>query len=112
MSGYHANDDPIELSDQQLQNLEHRYTEHVAENEICSRPLHFKGHTHTRVLPVKALNEVFFGECLSSRYSFCIDIRFIYRFKGHLKRRIIQNYFITVTCNKLIKLGTNKKHAV
>ncbi|WAR24403.1 NAKD2-like protein [Mya arenaria] len=39
MSGYHASDNPIELSDQQLHYLEHRYTEHVAENEVCSRPL-------------------------------------------------------------------------
>ncbi|XP_060567958.1 NAD kinase 2, mitochondrial-like [Ruditapes philippinarum] len=70
ISGYHANDDPIELSDQQLHYLEHRYTEHVAENEICTRSLYVKGHTHTRVLPVKALNEVFFGECLSSRVSY------------------------------------------
>lgn len=70
MSGYHANDDPIELSDQQLQYLEHRYTEHIAENETCSRPFYVKGVTHTRVLPVRALNEVFFGECLSSRVSY------------------------------------------
>ena len=67
MSGVHANDDPIELSDQQLQLLEHRYSEHVAEEELLRRPLHMKGHTHIRVLPVRALNEVFFGECLSSR---------------------------------------------
>ena len=29
MSGHHKNDDPIELHDQQLQYLEHRYIEHV-----------------------------------------------------------------------------------
>ncbi|KAL4236084.1 NAD kinase 2 [Mactra antiquata] len=70
MSGYHANDDPIELSDQQLKYLEHRYVEHIAEHEKCSRPLYYKGHTHNRVLPVRALNEVFIGECLSSRVSY------------------------------------------
>ncbi|XP_052775976.1 NAD kinase 2, mitochondrial-like [Mya arenaria] len=76
MSGYHASDNPIELSDQQLHYLEHRYTEHVAENEVCSRPLFMKGFSHTRVLPVRALNEVYLGECLSSRvsyYEFSVD---------------------------------------
>lgn len=67
MSGYHANDEPIELSDQQLKFLEHRFTEHVAENEVCSKPLYIKGCNLERVLPVRALNEVFIGECLSSR---------------------------------------------
>ncbi|KAH3696296.1 NAD kinase 2, mitochondrial-like isoform X2 [Dreissena polymorpha] len=70
MSGYHAYDEPIELSNQQLQNLEHRYTEHVQENEMFSRPLSEKGVKKERVLPVRALNEVFFGECLSSRVSY------------------------------------------
>ena len=68
MSGHHANDDPIELSDQQIKYLEHRYTEHVAEHEMCSRPINVKGYDFDRVLPVRALNEVFCGECLSSRY--------------------------------------------
>jgi len=67
MSGHHAHDDAIELSDQQLKFLEHRFTEHVAENEFCSRPLFVKGQNSVRVLPIRALNEVFFGECLSSR---------------------------------------------
>jgi len=72
MSGYHANDEPIELSNQQLNYLEHRYTEHVAENELCSRPLTLKGHTHSRVLPIRALNEVYFGECLSARLELAV----------------------------------------
>ena len=66
MSGHHANDDPVELHDQQLQYLEHRYTEHVNENVSCKRPPSGKCHA-PRVLPVRALNEVFMGESLSSR---------------------------------------------
>ena len=33
MSGQHINDDPIELHDQQLVFPEHRFTEHVGEDE-------------------------------------------------------------------------------
>lgn len=69
MSGHHANDDAVELHDQQLQYLEHRYTEHVNENESCKRPRSGKGHA-PRILPVRALNEVFMGESLSSRVSY------------------------------------------
>ena len=71
MSGHHKNDDPIELHDQQLQYLEHRYIEHVNENESCRRPPSGKCNM-PRVLPVRALNEVFMGESLSSRYVYHI----------------------------------------
>ena len=69
MSGYHANDEPIELHDQQLQYLEHRFTEHVKEQEKYSYPRRAELPPFPpRVLPVLALNEVFIGESLSSRY--------------------------------------------
>ena len=71
MSGHHKNDDPIELHDQQLHHLEHRYIEHVNENESCRRPPSGKCNM-PRVLPVRALNEVFMGESLSSRYMYDI----------------------------------------
>ena len=74
MSGHHKNDDPIELHDQQLQYLEHRYIEHVNENESCRRPPSGKCNM-PRVLPVRALNEVFMGESLSSRYIHCNHLK-------------------------------------
>ncbi|XP_076462186.1 NAD kinase 2, mitochondrial-like [Babylonia areolata] len=77
MSGQHPNDDPIELHDQQLMFPEHRYLEHIAENEQERHPRPITGNTPPpRVLPVLALNEVFVGESLSSRvsyYEFSVD---------------------------------------
>lgn len=69
MSGHHKHDDPVELHDQQLHHLEHRYIEHVNENESCKKPPSGKCGA-PRVLPVRALNEVFMGESLSSRVSY------------------------------------------
>ena len=69
MSGQHGGDDMVELHDQQLQFPEHRFTEHIAENE---QERHFKDPLldipAPEVLPVLALNEVFVGESLSARY--------------------------------------------
>ncbi|KAK3585234.1 hypothetical protein CHS0354_006280 [Potamilus streckersoni] len=71
MSGLHDNDEPIELHDQQLQYLEHRYDEHIQEFQHCHRPIDLSKTTETpRILPVLALNEVFVGESLSSRVSY------------------------------------------
>lgn len=71
MSGKHINDDPIELHDQQLVFPEHRFMEHIAEDEQVRmlRPqITPKMNFPTRTLPCLALNEVFVGESLSSRY--------------------------------------------
>ena len=71
MSGQHINDDPIELHDQQLMFPEHRFVEHIAENEQERHPRNISSNTPPpRVLPVLALNEVFVGESLSSRCVF------------------------------------------
>ena len=67
VSGKHANDDPIELHDQQLRFLEHRFTEHVKENEQTSNTADLEEEKPPRVLPILALNEVFIGESLSAR---------------------------------------------
>ncbi|GIY56258.1 hypothetical protein CDAR_274952 [Caerostris darwini] len=72
LSGENAFDPPIELHDQQLQYPEYRFLDCI------------EGHHKTKVpklekstkpkcmheLPVRALNEVFIGECLSSRVSY------------------------------------------
>ncbi|KAJ8305736.1 hypothetical protein KUTeg_016281 [Tegillarca granosa] len=71
MSGLHENDEAIELHDQQLEFLEHRYTEHVNENETVRHYANISDNAASeRVLPVLALNEVFIGESLSSRVSY------------------------------------------
>ncbi len=68
MSGCHDNDEAIELHDQQLQFVEHRFTEHVQENEQVRHPICAMRDIPTqRVLPVLALNEVFIAEKLSAR---------------------------------------------
>ena len=68
MSGLHSSDDPVELHDQQLEFPEHRFMEHIAENEQERHPRSIYLNTPPpRVLPVLALNEVFVGESLSSR---------------------------------------------
>ncbi|KAL8600736.1 hypothetical protein ACOMHN_057324 [Nucella lapillus] len=77
MSGQHTNDDAIELHDQQLLFPEHRFVEHIAENEQERHPRSTTQNIPpARVLPVLALNEVFIGESLSSRvsyYEFSVD---------------------------------------
>lgn len=70
MSGRHINDDPIELHDQQLVFPEHRFTEHIAEDEqvrILRKQIPERVRFPARKLPCLALNEVFVGESLSSR---------------------------------------------
>ena len=70
MSGSHINDDPIELHDQQLIFPEHRFTEHIAEDEqvrVLKPANGEKQMPPVRKLPCLALNEVFIGESLSSR---------------------------------------------
>ncbi|GFO10835.1 NAD kinase 2, mitochondrial-like [Plakobranchus ocellatus] len=74
MSGRHINDDPIELHDQQLIFPEHRFTEHVWEDEQVRSLKNGRGSNGKRfprrVLPCLALNEVFVGESLSSKVSY------------------------------------------
>lgn len=71
MSGIHENDEPIELHDQQLQFYEHRFSEHVMESETYRQNVNVTENASSpRILPVLALNEVFIGESLSSRYYF------------------------------------------
>lgn len=74
MSGRHINDDPIELHDQQLIFPEHRFTEHVWENEQIRSLKNGRNQNGKRfprrVLPCLALNEVFVGESLSSKVSY------------------------------------------
>ncbi|CAL1546583.1 unnamed protein product [Lymnaea stagnalis] len=73
MSGRHINDDPIELHDQQLIFPEHRFTEHIAEDEqvrVLKQGNDEKLLYPKRTLPCLALNECFIGESLSSRVSY------------------------------------------
>lgn len=71
MSGMHENDEPIELHDQQLQFYEHRFSEHVMESELYRQNVNVTENASSpRILPVRALNEVFVGESLSSRVSY------------------------------------------
>lgn len=71
MAGQHSNDEPVELHNQQLQFPEHRFVEHIAENEQERHPVSIHSNVPPqRILPVLALNEVFVGESLSSRVSY------------------------------------------
>ena len=79
MSGLHSNDDPVELHDQQLAFPEHRFMEHVAENEQeRQRRNVLLNAPPPRVLPVLSLNEVFVGESLSSRYVWHVALQTFY----------------------------------
>ena len=72
MSGEHIDDEPTELHDQQLIFPEHRFTEHIAEDEEVRVLKPGYGQRRTppvRRLPCLALNEVFVGESLSSRFA-------------------------------------------
>ena len=89
MSGHHENDEPIELHDQQLQFYEHRFSEHVVEGETYRQNVNVSENAISpRILPVLALNEVFIGESLSSRYIFLHLSRFkMYHLdNNHLKK--------------------------
>ncbi|ESP03446.1 hypothetical protein LOTGIDRAFT_171386 [Lottia gigantea] len=69
MAGQHDNEDPIGLHDQQLKFPEYRFTEHVGEDEASRYPISVsQNRGGERILPVRALNEVFIGESLSSSY--------------------------------------------
>jgi NAD+ kinase len=74
-----ANIQPIELHDQVLNHLEHRYVEHIAENrftqiskaDTTSNNNHGdKSQSKLHRIPPLALNEVFIGESLSARVSY------------------------------------------
>ncbi|XP_023230615.1 NAD kinase 2, mitochondrial-like isoform X1 [Centruroides sculpturatus] len=67
----HAKDPPIELHDQQLQYPEYRFLD--CWQEQPPRKSEISDHQKVKVehvLPVRALNEVFIGETLSSRVSY------------------------------------------
>ena len=67
LSGENAHDAPVDLHNQQLDFPEHRFFEHVKENEEHSSEKELRMLKPTRVLPILALNEVFIGESLSAR---------------------------------------------
>lgn len=67
--GQHPQLEPVELHDQFLYNLEHRYYEHVEENRTAKIAT-VKKTSETGSLvkyPNSALNEIFIGESLSAR---------------------------------------------
>ena len=72
LSGVNAMDDPIELHDQQLKHPEFRFLD--LEPRTAFDNTGGRGssslHRESRVLPIRALNEVFIGESLSSRVSY------------------------------------------
>ena len=68
MSGRHSNDDPVSLHDEGLKSPEHRFTEHVKENEMFPARYMLEEEPPERILPTLALNDVFIGESLSARY--------------------------------------------
>ena len=76
LEGQNLHLQPIELHDQVLNNLEHRYIEHVEENRINQilpngTSTNESGQeTQLYLLPSFALNEVFIGESLSARVSY------------------------------------------
>ncbi|GFT18310.1 NAD kinase 2, mitochondrial [Nephila pilipes] len=75
ISGENAFDPPIELHDQQLQYPEYRFLDCVEGHHKSNSPKVPKLEKCTKPkcmheLPVRALNEVFIGECLSSRVSY------------------------------------------
>lgn len=67
----HAEDPPIELHDQQLQYPEYRFLDCWQERPPCKSDITDRQKMKLEhVLPVRALNEVFIGETLSSRVSY------------------------------------------
>lgn len=68
LTGEHAFDQPVELHDQQLQYPEYRFFDYDEDHHKNNSPKVPKVETKcTHELPVRALNEVFIGESLSSR---------------------------------------------
>ncbi|CAD5111602.1 DgyrCDS897 [Dimorphilus gyrociliatus] len=70
MSGRYGSIRQQNLHDQHLQSPENRFLEHVQENELHSWPNENLQQLPPTCLPIRALNEVFIGETLSSRVSF------------------------------------------
>lgn len=69
VEGENAGDGPIELHDQQLQHLEYRFLDIESRiPDVSKKPS--KVSQTRKVLPFRALNEVFIGETLSSRVSY------------------------------------------
>ena len=74
---------PVELHNQQLQYPEYRYIDLLSEQSVNAKDHPLKEEydcvtnkkLSSRVLPVLALNEVFFGESLSSRVSY-LEVKF------------------------------------
>ena len=67
MSGKYEMEEVVDLHQQQVLYPEHRFIEHVQENEIHRRSNEHKKEQPRRELSVLALNEVFIGESLSAR---------------------------------------------
>ena len=67
MSGKHMDNTPVDLHDQELHFPEHRFVEHVRENELYNHQSATISEKPPNVLPILALNEVFIGESLSAR---------------------------------------------
>ncbi|KFM59855.1 NAD kinase domain-containing protein 1, partial [Stegodyphus mimosarum] len=71
LTGEHAFDPPVELHDQQLQYPEYRFLDCVEGHHKTNSPKVPKLEPKIKnELPVRALNEVFIGESLSSRVSY------------------------------------------
>ncbi|KAG8191209.1 hypothetical protein JTE90_021946 [Oedothorax gibbosus] len=70
LTGENAFDPPIELHDQQLQYPEYRFLDCVEGNHKSPKTPRLEVSRQLHELPVRALNEVFIGECLSSRVSY------------------------------------------
>jgi hypothetical protein len=86
LSGPHAMDASVELHEQQLDCPEHRFADHALDDRGCvqktesaQKPdahlidplesnLESSSESFSRILPEYALNEVFIGESLSSRF--------------------------------------------
>lgn len=67
ITGMSTLDSPVNLHDQYLAYPEHRYIEHVKENETINRQV--APNSPAQQLPILALNEVFIGESLSARFA-------------------------------------------
>lgn len=70
LESQNASIDPIELHDQQLLYPEFRFLELEQIKKPNVSPNHSSGMAQKRILPFRALNEVFIGESLSSRVSY------------------------------------------
>lgn len=70
LEGENALEEPIELHDQQLHHYEHRYLDLEPRSPDEQRSGANVGPVGRRTLPVRALNEIFAGESLSSRVSY------------------------------------------